>query len=595
MQILRNFLSNAVKFTERGEIRLAAKAGPGDTVIFSVTDTGIGIALDDQRRVFEEFNQVEGPVQKRVKGTGLGLPLSRKLADLLGGRVSVRSEPGVGSTFIAVIPRSYRPPDDVDVTPESRWRVDPLRSPVLVVEDDPVDLLLYEKHLEGSAFQVLPARTVGEARRVLRRVRPLAVLLNILLEAESGWTLLAEIKGQPATRDIPILVLTIVDGKEQAPWPWRRRLLSQAHRPGLAAEPAGRAGARADRSSTVLIIDDEEAGSHVLKGLLTAQGRFAILEAASGEEGLRRAPREERPDVIFLDVIMSDMTGFEVLERLKSDNATKGIPVILNTSAILSEEERRRLTAGTAAILSKSAVAAEEAFVTVREALIHAGLKLTPATRSVEMAGRPPETVLIIDDDEAKRHAVAKILRKAGYLIREGGTGADALRLAAEKPALIILDVKLPDVSGFEICQRIKEDSATVAIPVLHISTTFVDIEDRIHGLEGGADGYLTDVLEPLELVATVKALLRARKAEEAAQISTKQWQVTFDAINDGVVLLDRNGRAVQVNSAMEGMLGKSWNDLSGQEIHDLLSIPRSRRIRPSCACLIAASARPSI
>jgi len=190
------------------------------------------------------------------------------------------------------------------------------------------------------------------------------------------------------------------------------------------------------------------------------------------------------------------------------------------------------------------------------------------------MAGRPPETVLIIDDDEAKRHAVAKILRKAGYLIREGETGVDALRLAAEKPALIILDVKLPDVSGFEVCQRIKEDPATAAIPVLHISTTFVDIEDRIHGLEGGADGYLTDVLEPLELVATVKALLRAQKAEEAAQISTKQWQVTFDAINDGVVLLDRNGRVVQVNSAMEGMLGKSWNDLSGQEIHNLLSIP---------------------
>jgi PAS domain S-box-containing protein len=190
------------------------------------------------------------------------------------------------------------------------------------------------------------------------------------------------------------------------------------------------------------------------------------------------------------------------------------------------------------------------------------------------MAGRPPETVLIIDDDEAKRHAIAKILRKAGYLIKEGDTGADALRLATEKPALIILDVKLPDVSGFEICQRIKEDPATAAIPVLHISTTFVDIEDRIHGLEGGADGYLTDVLEPLELIATVKALLRTRMAEEAAQISTKQWQVTFDAINDGVVLLDRYGRAVQINSAMEAMLGRSWNDLSGQNIHDFLSIP---------------------
>lgn len=189
------------------------------------------------------------------------------------------------------------------------------------------------------------------------------------------------------------------------------------------------------------------------------------------------------------------------------------------------------------------------------------------------MVGQPPDTVLIIDDDDAKRHAIAKILRKAGFAIREGQTGADALRLAAEKPALIILDVKLPDVSGFEICRRIKEDPATAAIPVLHVSTTFVDIEDRIHGLEGGADGYLTDVLEPLELVATVKALLRARRAEEAAQISSRQWQVTFDAINDGVVLLDRAGRAVQINAAMEGILGKSWDDLAGQSIHDLLTI----------------------
>ena len=189
------------------------------------------------------------------------------------------------------------------------------------------------------------------------------------------------------------------------------------------------------------------------------------------------------------------------------------------------------------------------------------------------MAGQSPDTVLIIDDDEAKRHAIAKILRRAGYFIREGETGADALLLAGEKPALIILDVKLPDVSGFEVCRRIKEDPATAAIPVLHISTTFVDLEDRVAGLEGGADGYLTDVLEPLELLATVKALLRTRMAEEAAQLSTKQWQVTFDAINDGVVLLDRDGRAVQINSAMEGMLGMPWSDLSGKDIHDILSV----------------------
>ena len=197
------------------------------------------------------------------------------------------------------------------------------------------------------------------------------------------------------------------------------------------------------------------------------------------------------------------------------------------------------------------------------------------------MAAQPTDTVLIVDDDDAKRHAVAKILRRAGYGIREGHTGADALRLAADRPILIILDVKLPDVSGFEVCRRIKEDPATAAIPVLHISTTFVEIEDRVQGLEGGADGYLTDVLEPVELVATVKALLRARKAEEAAQVSTRQWQVTFDAVSDGVVLLDREGRVVQSNAAVEGILDRPWNELPGRDVHDLLSVPRAPEESP--------------
>ena len=190
------------------------------------------------------------------------------------------------------------------------------------------------------------------------------------------------------------------------------------------------------------------------------------------------------------------------------------------------------------------------------------------------MADQPPDTILIVDDDEAKRHAIAKILGKAGFVTREACTGAEGLRLVAERPVLVILDVKLPDVSGFEVCRLIKIDPATATIPVLHVSTTFVDIEDRIHGLEGGADGYLTDVLEPLELIATVKALLRARRAEEAAEITAKQWQVTFDAINDGVVLLDRTGRAIQINTAMQGILGKPWIDLSGRAIQDFLPLP---------------------
>ena len=138
------------------------------------------------------------------------------------------------------------------------------------------------------------------------------------------------------------------------------------------------------------------------------------------------------------------------------------------------------------------------------------------------------------------------------------------------QPDLVILDVKLPDINGLEVCRRIKSDPATSAIPVLHISTTFVHIEDKVQGLDSGADGYLTNAAEPLELLATVRALLRARKAEDAAQISTRQWQTTFDAISDGVMLLDASGKVVQANRTLERILGLPWTEVVSRELSEI-------------------------
>lgn len=379
-QILRNFLSNAVKYTERGEIRVSVATGPGDTVIFSVADTGIGIAPEDRARVFEEFGQVEGPAQGRIKGTGLGLPLSRKLAELLGGTVSFRSEPGVGSTFYVLIPCRYREQEG-EASHDGREPLDSNRSPVLVVEDDPMDLLLYEKGLEGSGYQVLPARNLDEARRILRKVRPLAVLLDIILEAESGWTLLTEMKGQEATRDIPVLVLTSVDGQERALALGADEFCLKPIDPAWLLEKLESLGGRRGLG-TILIVDDEESHRYVLKELLSRHGRFDILEASDGQEGLELA-RGERPSVIFLDLVMPDMTGFEILERLKSDPDTREIPVIINSSRTLEDGELGRLNAASTAILSKGAGTQDERFARVREALVKAGL--SPALPGAEL------------------------------------------------------------------------------------------------------------------------------------------------------------------------------------------------------------------
>ncbi|MGV3720355.1 MAG: ATP-binding protein, partial [Actinomycetota bacterium] len=163
-QILRNLISNALKFTEQGEVRVSAQQSTDSHVLFSVADTGIGIAIQDRERIFEEFVQVEGPIQRRVKGTGLGLPLSRKLTELLGGMMWVESEPGKGSTFYVQLPATYVGPHEVSVAPDLARKVDPNRSPILVVEDNAETLLLYDKYFKGTEFQPIPAKTIREAR-----------------------------------------------------------------------------------------------------------------------------------------------------------------------------------------------------------------------------------------------------------------------------------------------------------------------------------------------------------------------------------------------------------------------------------------------
>jgi len=187
------------------------------------------------------------------------------------------------------------------------------------------------------------------------------------------------------------------------------------------------------------------------------------------------------------------------------------------------------------------------------------------------MPSKPKITILNVDDNDAARYVISRILRKAGFEVKEAATGRDALRLVKENPDLIILDVNLPDMNGFEVCQRIKADPTGASIPVLHVSATYVQSEAKIKGLESGADGYLAQSVEPAELIATVKALLRTRQAEETARALAQQWQVTFDAISDGVCLLDLEGRVVRCNKSATNFLKKPSDEILAGAIHELV------------------------
>lgn len=208
-QVIRNLVSNALKFTERGEVRVSVGRADDDQVALSVRDTGIGIPSDLVDHIFEEFSQVDNPLQSRAKGTGLGLPISRRVAQLLGGDIIVDSTVGEGSTFTLVIPRTH--PDVAEmqeIETRSRHR-DPTKVPVLVVEDDRRSMFVYERFLAMAGFQVIPARTVDAARAALSQELPAAIVLDVMLEEETTWRFLADVKRDRRTQHVPVLVVTV--------------------------------------------------------------------------------------------------------------------------------------------------------------------------------------------------------------------------------------------------------------------------------------------------------------------------------------------------------------------------------------------------
>lgn len=187
------------------------------------------------------------------------------------------------------------------------------------------------------------------------------------------------------------------------------------------------------------------------------------------------------------------------------------------------------------------------------------------------MPKQQPVRILHVDDDEANRYVHTRMLQRAGFNVTEASTGKQALQLVAEiVPDLIVLDVKLPDIHGFEVCRKIKADPNTASIPVLHLSASFIQMEDKAEALEGGADGYLTQPVESRELIATVNALLRMRQAEETATAAAMQWQITFEAISDGVCLLDVQGKVIRCNQAMASILGNSAKEIIGRRCDQL-------------------------
>jgi len=349
-QVLRNLLSNALKFTERGEVRVGAQVDPqASRITFSVSDTGIGIAPQDQGRIFEEFAQLEHRLQREYKGTGLGLPLSRRLAELLGGSLTVVSEPGTGSRFALTIPVRHRTAGPIE--PRVEWTPDPSRLPLLVIEDAPDDQFFYDKVFRTSSLQVYPAYNSAQAEEALRVCSPVAIIMDLVLGGQEAWELLIRLKRDDRSRNVPVIIVSALAQQEKGHALGADAYLVKPVDRRILMDTISGLQARTRPAVRVLMIDDEPMARYLVRQCLPVPA-FEVTEAASAEEGLQRA-RSDHPDVIVLDLVMPGLDGRGALAELRRDPATSSIPVVISTGIELEADESSALLKQASAILPK--------------------------------------------------------------------------------------------------------------------------------------------------------------------------------------------------------------------------------------------------
>ncbi|MEO6326750.1 MAG: response regulator [Thermoanaerobaculia bacterium] len=361
-QILYNLLSNAVKFSPPGEtvVLRAAHASAAssplgvDSVRLDVVDRGPGIASDQQELVFEEFRQAAGGSGSR-EGTGLGLALVRSLLTLHRGSISLESAPGRGSTFSAFLPLRFAgdDPRELPLVSEDASLSSDGQPRVLVVEDDPLTFESIRLALEGASYLPLQARTGEEALEMARTLRPAAITLDLVLPGIDGWDVLKSLKADVETRDIPVIIVSMIAGRELGlALGADDYLVKPLERDALIRrldELVPSAGAPA----TLLVIDDDQQIHDMLEAFLSPSG-YRLEHAYSGAEGLSRAAREPRPALVILDLMMTGMDGFEVAIRLKEDPLTASLPVLILTSQELTLAEKEKLRGKIAGLMQKA-------------------------------------------------------------------------------------------------------------------------------------------------------------------------------------------------------------------------------------------------
>ncbi len=554
-QILKNLLSNALKFTAKGSVRLSARVArdgwsknhatlsQAPTVVaFEVTDTGIGISADKQKIVFEAFQQADAGTSRNYGGTGLGLAISREIAGLLGGELTLHSTYGEGSTFTLYLPLHYvesevrgespahpalpahdhgteAPEQMLEQVSDDRHDLAADQPLLLVVEDDPRYATILRDQARSRGFQVLVANRGSEALRLVREYQPSAVSLDIFLPDMLGWTVLARLKQDSATRHIPVQIVTVEEerhhGIERGAFAY---LAKPADSDSIDAAMDRIKAYSQPRVKRLLLVEDDAAERLSIEELI-GHDDVEIDGVETGEQAIA-ALAGGGYDCVVLDLRLPDMSGFELLDRIQAmespeADVLRDLPIVVFTGKDLSAAEERRLKQIAKSVVIKG-VESPERLLDETALFLHRVISDLPEGKRRMVQGLHESDdalrerrVLVVDDDVRNIFALSSVLERHGMEVVTAGNGQDAIGKVEENPDidLVLMDIMMPGMDGYETMREIRSKPDSRALPIIALTAKAMK-GDREKCLEAGASDYLAKPVVTDQLLGVLRQWL---------------------------------------------------------------------------------------
>lgn len=372
-QVVLNLVSNACKFTDEGAVTLKTEAAK-EKIIISVSDTGIGIPEENLESIFEEFTQVDASTTRKVGGTGLGLPISRHFVEMHQGQIWVDSQPGRGSTFSFAIPihplsKNSELPAQAEHEPQVQ---DGENRTIVAIDDDTGVITLYERFLTKHNYKVTGIKNDEDLVDRVKAYTPFAILLDVLMPNKDGWSILKDLKADPLTKDVPVIICSIVNDKNRGFSLGAADYLTKPIVESELINALKQLDDQAKEQVKVLVIDDQADDILLIRRMLEVQANYKIIEASNGKEGLELV-KSRHPDLLILDLTMPEMDGFMVVEALKDDEKTRKIPIIIVSAKELTSAENQRLSGQVEVFLRKGIFTENELVEDVSKALERVG------------------------------------------------------------------------------------------------------------------------------------------------------------------------------------------------------------------------------